>query len=678
MARAFSEKISERLLTQSGSTRRARRLKALLYGAVFLPLLAASVYAVQDLYGDLTLEAIKRRTDVGTVAASLAGERISDLTDAAGMIASQASISEAVTRGEWRQAAELAAQHRENTALTGHLVLVDQAGIIKADADHPEDAGKDDSGQAWFKDLSSHWVPSISAANDPYSKVPRTVLMVSIPLRSPDDQLLGALAAQADPNELFGELSGVIAGSGGDLYITDRNGRLIFEPSYLASRAAPDFSRLSYVQDAIRGRSGSVTADDPFSAEPSLISYEPIADYEWSLVISDPQGVVFADRTHDVSVFSVAYALFAAADGAILYILLSVLVAVIAARRREAAFLESIADGVAATDPARNITMWNRSAERLTGWSAADALGKPARDFLKLIRERDRQDNSAFIEESLTQRKPRTMEERTVLIKRDGGEMPVGAAAAPILDENGRAAGLIVVFRDLTGERQSQLIRSDLAYASHQLRTPVTEAFWSIEMAKEEKDPVVKQAKIEAAETSLQSVRKLAEEIIEVSRLDQRMEIPQLEAVTADGIMAQAAAAVKDKADRRKAAIAVAPAPAATVRTDPRMLTRILTELLDNALEYGESGARIGLRAATHEAGLLFEVIDDGPGIPRAEQPLVFTKFFRGSNRRQESAGAGLGLYISQGYAKLLEGRIWFESEPGQGATFRLYVPSIK
>ncbi len=678
MTRPIFEKLTERLAATGGQPRQTRRLKTALFCVVFVPLAAASVYAVQDLYGDLTREAVRRQADVATVAASLADERVADLTDAAGIIASQAVVVEAMTRGDWQRAAELAAQHRENTALAGQLVLTDQRGSVRASAGRPEDAGKDLSGESWFKEVSAAWSPAVSAAEERSGQTARVVLTVAIPLRAADGRLLGALAAQADPDALFGGLRDVLSASGSDLYVIDSAARLILRPVRLAGQTVPDVSRLPFVQDAVRGGSGSISATDPFSGASGLIDYRPVGHFGWAMIVSEPAGTAFSDRTHDVAVFTLAYLLFFAADGLIIYLLLTVLVAMIAARRREAALLESLADGVAAMDTGRLVTAWNRSAETLTGWPAAEALGKPAKDLLRFVRERDRRDNSSFIEECLTQRKPRTMEERAVLIRRDGGEMPVGAAAAPVLEEGGRLAGLIVVFRDLTGERHSQLVRSDLAYASHQLRTPVTEASWSIEMAKEEKDPAAKQAKIAVAEHALLSVRKLAEEIVDVSRLDQQMEIPRIEAVDAKAIMTQAVEAAAAKAESRRAKITAAAAPDAPFRTDPRILSRVLAELLDNALEYGGEGAKIGLSAAAHENGLLFEVADDGPGIPAAEQPLVFTKFFRGSNVPPDSAGAGLGLYICRSYARLLEGRIWFESEPGKGTTFRLYVPSAK
>lgn len=66
---------------------------------------------------------------------------------------------------------------------------------------------------------------------------------------------------------------------------------------------------------------------------------------------------------------------------------------------------------------------------------------------------------------------------------------------------------------------------------------------------------------------------------------------------------------------------------------------------------------------------------DQGPGIAEEERPLIFTKFFRGHNVRADVAGAGLGLFIARAYAKLLGGRIWFESRLNVGSTFFLKLP---
>jgi two-component system sensor histidine kinase BaeS len=113
------------------------------------------------------------------------------------------------------------------------------------------------------------------------------------------------------------------------------------------------------------------------------------------------------------------------------------------------------------------------------------------------------------------------------------------------------------------------------------------------------------------------------------------------------------------------------------VNVDPDRMAQVLDNLLGNAFRYTPAGGEIRLSASSGPSGVRLAVQDSGPGIPAVELPYVFERFYRGDKSRQRhEGGSGLGLAIARSIVEAHDGRIWAESEPGQGATFIIELQS--
>jgi len=118
------------------------------------------------------------------------------------------------------------------------------------------------------------------------------------------------------------------------------------------------------------------------------------------------------------------------------------------------------------------------------------------------------------------------------------------------------------------------------------------------------------------------------------------------------------------------------PAALPAVTGDAGRLKRVLLNLIDNALRYTAEGTSALVSAAAASDGLCVSVQDHGPGLTPGEAARVFEKFYRGADSiTQRSRGSGLGLSIAKAIVEAHGGRLWVESEPGQGATFRFRIP---
>ena len=113
-----------------------------------------------------------------------------------------------------------------------------------------------------------------------------------------------------------------------------------------------------------------------------------------------------------------------------------------------------------------------------------------------------------------------------------------------------------------------------------------------------------------------------------------------------------------------------------TVIADKERTGQVLTNLMTNAIKYSPKASQIDVTLSSDEKNVMVSVRDFGIGIPRDKQPRLFERFFRISGPHQETfPGLGLGLYISSEIIKRQGGRIWVESEDGQGATFSFTLP---
>ncbi|MCO1594378.1 HAMP domain-containing histidine kinase [Micromonospora sp. RHAY321] len=207
------------------------------------------------------------------------------------------------------------------------------------------------------------------------------------------------------------------------------------------------------------------------------------------------------------------------------------------------------------------------------------------------------------------------------------------------------------------------------ADVAHELRTPVTALVAAASLLREHLDRLPDDAR-PAARLLVGDVvrlRRLVEDLMEISRLDAGRDRPDVEPVDAPALL-RAIVAARGWSER----VLVSGDPVA-LRTDPRRLERVLANLVANAVEHG--GGEI--RATVAGAGplVVFEVTDQGPGIPAEHLSRLFDRFHKVDPSRS-APGSGLGLAIAREHAALLGGVLSVRSEPGAGTRFRLELPA--
>ncbi len=332
-------------------------------------------------------------------------------------------------------------------------------------------------------------------------------------------------------------------------------------------------------------------------------------------------------------------------------------------KARAQTLLESIGDGVIAIDLNWNITMFNKTSAELTGWQVEEAIGRPLRKVLPLIRQHDRAEDYEFIEEAVNRGKVRHMTSDMVLIKRNKTEIAVGDSVAPIFDGQKKVAGAVIVFRDIAKEKEAGRMKSDFAYASHQFRTPLSQVRSALSLAMTETSlPSIKED-LKMATIGINSIHKLTTNMLEMSEIENKRLVAKPVIVSVTDLVAKVTKALEAEFLKKQLKLKTdVSKDTETLTSDPDLLERVIVELLQNSINYSDSGTTVELNFSRRDTNAVLSVSNHGEPILEEELPLIYTKYFRGTNKPSDVSGGGLGLYLVREYVKLLEGKVWFIS----------------
>jgi two-component system CheB/CheR fusion protein len=354
------------------------------------------------------------------------------------------------------------------------------------------------------------------------------------------------------------------------------------------------------------------------------------------------------------------------------------------ASRLLAAIVECSDDAIIRSTLDGAITTWNAGAERIFGYTAADVIGKP----ISILLPSDRPGEMAQILEKLRAGE-RVEQFETVRICKHGRRIDVSLTASPLRDHAGEVIGIAKILRDITDRKRAELKLAEQArelahsnaelaqfasIVSHDLRGPLLSLVGCSQLLIEETEGLSEEARELAKDVrgATQRMARLIDSLLRyslVGRAELNRARCSLEEVLS-GVLFDVRTALEAGGGQ------VTHDPLPEVQADPALLAQLLQNLIENGIKYrGAAPPRIHISARKTPAEWVISVADNGIGIDPKQFDKIFQMFQRLHRDESTYPGVGVGLATCKKIAEKHGGRIWVESQPGQGATFSFSLP---
>lgn len=352
--------------------------------------------------------------------------------------------------------------------------------------------------------------------------------------------------------------------------------------------------------------------------------------------------------------------------------------------------LQCIGDGVIVTDAAGRVRTLNPIAESLTGWTLEEAQGRLLHEVFPIFNEYTRAPVENPVEKVLSTGRIVGLANHTLLLAKDGTTRPIDDSAAPIRDVDGSLHGVVLIFRDITEQKQwlreleatnTELAETDrrkdefLAMLAHELRNPLAPLLSGLELL--ERDP--RQVNVlRTAKRQVVHLVRIVDDLLDVSRILRNKITLAREPISIQEVVHRALADVAGAvASRQHALILDLPEDAVWVEGDAVRLVQTFSNLLGNAVKYTPPGGTITVSAGVDGQEIQIRIRDNGVGIGAELLPHVFDLFTQAQQTVDRSEGGlGIGLTVVRNLVELHGGRIEAHSKGrGQGSEFVVILP---
>jgi PAS domain S-box-containing protein len=329
---------------------------------------------------------------------------------------------------------------------------------------------------------------------------------------------------------------------------------------------------------------------------------------------------------------------------------------------------------IVALDADAKVTLWNRTAVQLLGWSSEQAIGS----VYPPMAEEDLAEFRETYAPILRGEKPAMLTE-VRRRRRDGSMIDLRANVAALTDDAGAVTGMVSVFSDVTAERRVESLKSDfVSMVSHELRTPLTSIIGYSDLLEQidlrEKPELFHQLLGKIRDRG-DRMRRLIDDLLSVSQVQSGP--MRLDLVRTDVAEFARLAIAKAEVGPQHTLEFEAEGGLPSVMLDPARMEGALAHLLGNAVKYSPGGGAVLVKVSGDADQVRVDVSDQGIGIDPADLPHVFDRFMQADMSDTRSfGGVGIGLYLVSQTVEAHRGRVEVTSRPGEGSTFSIFLPA--
>lgn len=344
---------------------------------------------------------------------------------------------------------------------------------------------------------------------------------------------------------------------------------------------------------------------------------------------------------------------------------------IIAERNKTEAIIFSIADGIILTDHYGKIMLCNEQAKKILN------LKKDITEGISLLDYLPEEKINAIIKEVINQ--PQQNIARELDLSEENYLKIYQVAAHPVTSRQGEELGMVTVLHNITLEKEMDRLKDDFVHSiTHDLRNPLSSIHGFIKIFSEKSaGPLNEQQMkfLEIMDRSCNRLLSLVTNILDVAKIEagkklslnwEECDLPNLIKKILDIQYPLAA-------NKQILLEPVIPDNFPKIKADNQLLERVITNLLGNSLKFTPHNGRIRIELKNEENSIQVTIADTGAGIPPEYLDKVFDKFQQVTG--QKKGGTGLGLTICKYIVEAHQGKIWVESEPGQGAQFKFQLP---
>jgi|CXWL01.1.fsa_nt_gi PAS domain S-box-containing protein len=346
-------------------------------------------------------------------------------------------------------------------------------------------------------------------------------------------------------------------------------------------------------------------------------------------------------------------------------------------RARTDSVISNMVEGVVVVDDQGKILMMNPAAEQIYGASLAQSAGKALTD----------KTSEQFIVTMSSEISTPADRDVNTAVKLQGAadtQRTLRASSAVVKTEEGTVVGMVSSLPDVAKHHELQKMQRDfVAHVTHELRAPLSSIRAALEILQGQFSGKIEEDETRMLNTALKNSDRLAEminSILDFSKIESGQMTVFPKPSEAPKIASDAVDSLKPWAQKKRIELTLsAPDGLPLVDSDAARTVQVLVNLLSNAIKFTPAGGKISVKLAKRAEGnkgyVEFAVTDTGPGIAKAEQSKIFEKFVQIAAGETHVGGTGLGLSIAKALIHLQQGRMWIESDIGQGATFYFNLP---